>query len=214
VPTYRWPEWTTSSNTVTEPILVTVTTGSVTWPVWNQEWWHVATNTTASTTWLEWNQQWVQVPIQMRPPSNEEQRRRHQEYQARQQQQQQQRGRAQATALALLAELLSEDQLRDHQQRKFFDVVADSGRRYRILTNGSKSGNVRLMVGDQGDVEAAVLCAHLYGTEPTADSFIAQKLALEDDEEGYLAIANVSRLRPGIELPRPPRATALRERAA
>ena len=200
--TYNPQGWPTTSSTVTtiDP-----------WQYWSGQ----TTTAQLNATWENWM---IHTPIvRMRPPTPEqraEHAARRADWEARARQDEERRRAARVTAHALLEMVLSEAQLRDHQRRGFFEVISKAGRRYRINTNGSNAGNVKLMVGARGEEVAASLCAHLYGAEPHADSFIAQKLALEDDEDGFWAVANPSWRVPreSIEVPRPARLRALRER--
>lgn len=202
--TWYWPT-TTSSSTF-------IYTNDYIWSSWN-----TTTASVTNSTW-EW---WVQhnssegtriIPTPaLTPEQAAAQEAERVEQQARWAEQQRVHDLAQATARSLLEAMLTEAQLRDHQQRGFFEVLAESGRRYRINTKGSAAGNVKLMVGESGEQIAASVCAHLFGREPWADSWIAQKLALEDDEEGFWAVANPS-WRQRIEVPQPMRTRALRER--
>jgi hypothetical protein len=219
----QWLNLTNSAN-----ITVGSTTSTITWieqnpPSWT---WPVTTNTVSAATptyiWADWIRQsevddnwraWnARHYLNVAPPplSPEQAQRAHADLVAGAEAQARVRELARTTAFELLATVLDEDQLRDHRQRQFFEVVAASGRRYRIRTNAGAAGNVRLMVGASGDEEAASFCAHLYSGEPTADSFIAQKLALEDDEEGFLAVANCTPHVAGLVLPRLARTRHLR----
>lgn len=207
--TWYWSTTTSATTTITWP-------HDLAWQTWGTQ-----TNTIQlNSTWETWN--WTDPVYPVRPisvPPTPEQLIEAEAHRAAQERlwadQQQERELANATARVLLEAVLSETQLRDHQQHGFFEVLSAAGRRYRIHTgNGSNAGNIKLMVGESGEQVAASLCAHLYGREPVADSWIAQKLALEDDEEGFWAVANPSWHRPReIEVPTPQfRTRGLRER--
>lgn len=88
-------------------------------------------------------------------------------------------------ARQLLESLLSNEQLVSLRVHRYFDVIAPSGNRYRIY-EGSH-GNVALL--EDGGREECRYCAQPDGV-PTADMMLAQKLQLEADEQGFLAVAN------------------------
>ena len=179
-------------------------------------WWNTTSTTTTNlNTWEYWNTGvvWPRFATQEYVVHNSEYEARYRAQVEREtlERAARQAGReaANVTARALLESLLSPQQLVQLAERKFFDVPVPSGRIYRIMCTGSKAGNVQLLAGN-GDEVAASFCAHLYNEEPTTDSYIAQMLALQDDEEGFLAVANMSRYRHDIEIPRPERTRALR----
>jgi hypothetical protein len=116
------------------------------------------------------------------------------------------RERAAADELAgkLLLACLDENQARDHLELGWFDVISSRGRRFRIFTRTSvrgqgsrpsQAGNVVLLSG-QGQQEARY-CVHPPDGLPHADAWLAQKLALEADEDTVLAVANMPWRREG-----------------
>jgi len=198
---------------------LTSTGGWVPYPDSAWQWWNTTTTTVSTNiVWEYWNTPYVSIGAGgggavYRVPTAEERAEseaREQQYRAALQQRQEVERQANVTARVLLESLLSPQQLVDLAEHKHFDVLVPSGRRYRIKCRGSKSGNVMLMDGLEGENAVASFCAHLYGKEPTTDSYIAQMLALQDDEEGFLAVANMSRYRHDIEIPAPQRARELR----
>lgn len=117
--------------------------------------------------------------------------------------QREQRRRARIEAVAagraetLLRGCLSPEQVRDFEEKGWFDVSVPSAdgavRRYRIRRGFA--GNVRLL--DAGDREVRSYCIHPRIRVPDADSMLAQKLLLEADERMFLATANARELAHG-----------------
>jgi hypothetical protein len=173
----------------------TTTAGSTntTWVTWTAS--TATTYAATNTTWQAWNTtttgtSWA-TPI---PVSTAEQR-------ERQEEEWQARARAEERAKETLESLLTQEQIEDLRRTKAFELITQSGRRYRIRRG--VSGNVRL-VEDGREVEA--LCAHprtslhddagrYLGALPSEDVMIAQMLALNADEEGFRRIANITPMR-------------------
>ena len=88
----------------------------------------------------------------------------------------------------LLIAHLSAEQRKSMEQRGWFVVKGGkSGTNYRIRT-GSYAGNIEVL---RGDKVTGVLCCHCDGI-PLHDHHLAQKLALQYDEDRFLRIANHS----------------------
>jgi hypothetical protein len=85
----------------------------------------------------------------------------------------------------LLRGCLSPEQQRDLEEKGCFYVETPGGRRYRI--DRGTHGNVKRL-DERGSILAGY-CAQPAGI-PVADSMLAQKLALEADEDGFLRVAN------------------------
>jgi hypothetical protein len=125
-----------------------------------------------------------------------------------------QRSRADKLAEDLLIACLSRQQAMDHLEHGWFDVISSLGRRFRIYTRTSvyggsqpsQSGNV-VLLNDEGKQEARY-CVHPPDNLPHADAWLAQKLALEADEDTVMAVANLPWRREGHQDIRP----AARER--
>lgn len=98
------------------------------------------------------------------------------------------RAAASETALALLMELLTEDQVTTMREAGYFEVTGSAGGRYRIRTNG-QTGNVDRL--DDQSRRVASLCAHPPGGLPDSDAHLAQMLALVTDEDTFVRTANV-----------------------
>ena len=88
-------------------------------------------------------------------------------------------------AEALLRGCLSPEQQEDLETKACFYVVTPGGKRYRI--DRGSHGNVKRL--DEAGRILAGYCAQPGGV-PIADSMLAQKLALEADEVGFLRVAN------------------------
>jgi hypothetical protein len=96
---------------------------------------------------------------------------------------------AKAKARELLLVCLDEEQRRDYEERHYFTVTSDTGRRWRIKVHQGQSGNVELL-GEHGQAVARY-CAHPPEYLPDGDAWLAQKLALEADEGAFLRVANI-----------------------
>jgi hypothetical protein len=93
--------------------------------------------------------------------------------------------RANRRAEALLRGCLTPEQQHDLETKGCFYVETPGGRRYRI--DRGTHGNVKRL-DERGSILAGY-CAQPNGI-PVADSMLAQKLALEADEDGFLRVAN------------------------
>jgi hypothetical protein len=178
------------------PALSTAATNTnTTWVTWTAS--TATTYQATNTTWQAWNNTtgtsttWTAVPD---PVSTAE-------YRERQEEERRARARAEERAKETLESLLTQEQIDDLRRTKAFELITQSGKRYRIRRG--VSGNVRL-VEDGREVEA--LCAHprtsLYddagrylGALPSEDVMIAQMLALDADEEGFRRVANITPMR-------------------
>lgn len=96
---------------------------------------------------------------------------------------------AKQRSLELLLSLLSEDQLAEYNERSYFTVEGSSGRTYKIVCEG-QTGNVQWWADG---AFRANFCAHPGGDVPDPDAWLAQKLALEADDEAFLLVANIRR---------------------
>jgi hypothetical protein len=89
-------------------------------------------------------------------------------------------------ARALLERWLSPAQLEQYRRHGYFDVIGgDSGRRYRVRQG--RQMNIDEL--DGSGRPAAVWCFLPQGCLPTGDVMLAQKIALENEEQIALAIA-------------------------
>jgi hypothetical protein len=93
----------------------------------------------------------------------------------------------QARGLKLLKDWLSPEQLAQYDANGFFDVIGcDSGKRYRIH-HGAAMNVVEI---DDADHARAGWCFIPRACLVAGDIMLAQKIALETDERGVLAVAN------------------------
>jgi hypothetical protein len=126
------------------------------------------------------------------PPETEEQRQARLEREQRQQEEMRQReeGRiaAQRKAEELLRENLDDEQREQFDKTKWFFVIGQSGKRYRIRHGWA--GNVDEL-NEEGH-RIAEYCIHPAKQVPTEDNMLIQKLMLEADEARFLQIANRS----------------------
>jgi hypothetical protein len=90
------------------------------------------------------------------------------------------RRQARLRAEALLWAWLSPAQRKQYRARRWFEVTAASGRRYRIL----RGGVVRR------DPRGSGYCIEATSPVPMADEMLANKLLLETDERRFLATAH------------------------
>ncbi len=175
-----WVSWVDSATSGT----TTSSAGDYVWATW----------ATASTSSATSGNDWGLSPTPSRPAETEEQR------QAKEEREQQQRlarlekreadGRAREAARQKAEELLrsslDEQQLEQFNETKWFVVISQSGKRYRIRRDWI--GNVDEL--NQDDRVIAKYCIHPRATIPVADSMLTQKLMLEADEARFTEIAN------------------------
>jgi hypothetical protein len=100
------------------------------------------------------------------------------------------RGKAEQRAYALLKEWLSTEQLARFESHGHFEVQGShSGKCYRIRPD--RFMNIDEL--DKNGTSVAVWCVGPAGCLPIGDAMLAQKIALETDEQAVLAVANRSR---------------------
>lgn len=85
----------------------------------------------------------------------------------------------------LLREFLTVDQLAQLAERRWFETVGRSGRRYRLTP-----AVARVCELDEAGQAVASFCIHPDDGYPSADVVLAQKLLLEADEALFLRTAN------------------------
>ena len=122
------------------------------------------------------------------PPvlSTEEQKELRQARLEKERQLKEKRDAAQRKAEELLCGVLDEGQLEQFKKTKWFFVVSQSGRRYRIRHGWIE--NIDEL--DRNDMVIAKHCIHPYSRVPIEDSMLIQKLMLEADEKRFEEIAN------------------------
>ena len=93
---------------------------------------------------------------------------------------------AQNRAIQFLMQNLSSTQRQQFERHGYFDAIGgDTGKRYRIW-HGFQMNVEQL---DQNGRRARLLCFVPRGGLPVGDIMLAQKIALETDELGALAVA-------------------------
>jgi hypothetical protein len=94
---------------------------------------------------------------------------------------------SQLRGLKLLREWLSQEQLAQYDAHKYFDVIGcHSGKRYRIH-HGNGANVIEL---DDAALPRTGWCFVPRDPLVAGDVMLAQKIALETDERGALAVAN------------------------
>jgi hypothetical protein len=174
-----WVDCTSSSST---------TSGGTVWENWTSG----TSGTSGNITY--------KAPSRLVPPPETEEQRQARLIRERQREEELERARlereeAQCKAEELLQENLDREQLGQFERTKWFFVIGQSGKRYRIRHGWA--GNVDEL-NDEGAV-VAKYCIHPQQHVPIADSMLIQKLMLEADEQRFVQIANKTTLR----VPRP-----------
>ena len=96
-------------------------------------------------------------------------------------------GRAEEKAYALLEQWLSPAQLAQYENNGHFEVRGcHSGKRYRIR----RARQMNIDELDEAGARSAAWCFGPEGNLPIGDVMLAQKIALENDEQTALAVAN------------------------
>jgi type IV secretory pathway VirB10-like protein len=135
------------------------------------------------------------VPVPLQTPETEEQKqaRLEREQRRREERQAAERKRevARKKAEKLLRESLDKKQREQFNKTKWFFVVSESGKRYRIRRGWV--GNVDEI--NQDDMVVATYCIHPQMHVPIEDSMLIQKLMLEADESRFKQVANRDLLR-------------------
>ncbi len=93
---------------------------------------------------------------------------------------------AREKAEVLLKENLDREQREQFDKTRWFYLISQSGKRYRIRHDWI--GNIDEI--DEKDMVVAGYCIHPQIEVPIEDSMLIQKLMLEGDEQRFLAIAN------------------------
>ena len=199
-----WYNW-SASNAATS----TCGAATNTWYAWQDQPSYATTSamtdSTASAVWRLWhgtvssNAPSQAIPVQgytrARAATAEEIRqererraRVEEEYERKQRDLRVKRARASDLAKELLLSLLDDEQREELRERKWFLVVSQSGKVYRIRQG--HVGNVDLL-DDTGRI-IQTYCVHLPNSDvvPTEDHMLAQKLWLEADEDGIIRKAN------------------------
>ncbi len=102
---------------------------------------------------------------------------------------QQRRIAADARSIALMEDWLTPEQLAEWRETQSFPVTSPSGNRYRIMAGYS----FNVCPFDRDGNAKPALCFAPVGISAMGDIMLAQKIALETDEEAALKVANVER---------------------
>lgn len=209
MPTYTWS---TSDCITTAWGTLWQDWGCATWRAWAST---TSTTSTANTAWTSWvmrngtTTEWCQdawSPLRSRERDapallSEEERtarqRQWEEHEAEQRariaEQERARTLVRERATALLLAHLDDTQRQTYQAAGYFDVRTDDGQRTYRLSQGTIH-NVALL-DPVRERPQRTYCAHPAADLPVPDVLLAQKLALEADEAGFLRVANRHDLR-------------------
>lgn len=197
-------QWYTTTSTTTNYILPTFSNGTnaLTWQSWVQQ---PPTIWSYDPQWVNMNTHYEETAEQMAArvarEAAEAEIRERERVAARARMEVREREVRDANQLAesLLLACLSPEQARTHLEQGYIDVIGSRGHRFRIQTavrwdgrswrGGTQSGNV-LLLDAEGRTQAKY-CVHPPDYLPHADAWLAQKLALEADEDTVLAVANL-----------------------
>jgi len=197
-----WPAWndafTANTIALSSSTLTSAVINPVVWLNWNQRY---SITSTASTTvaftdqvvWQSWIVRSFSQPAQWPPPREPE----HLAQARLLADEARKKADARASAARVKARKLLWDHLTDEQRQeatahKRFHLTTRSGRIFRIKMGEGKHGNIKELVDGR---EVASYCVAPVGHElPEEDALLAQKLALDHDELGFLKVANMTRL--------------------
>jgi len=168
--TATWVSWTQTTTSATS-------NNYDVWPAWSS-----TTGTSYTTNYTVVNS----APPAYEPPTPEQQAR----WKEQREREEREAAEARARAKALLAAHLSSEQIASLAAQRYFEVVSQRGRRYRI--RHGHAGNVTRLDGER---EVARYCIHPTLDVPDEDAMLAQKLMLEACEDHFERIANVTQLR-------------------
>lgn len=176
-----WQGWVTDSNSTT-----TADCGYV----WQQ--WVTGTadsSNTTTTIWYNWAGQIgngeVHIRVgqgQLREPTPEEReaiRKSQEEWSRKQEEERKARARADKKARKLFLDVVGKRKYKEFRKRKYYDVIAASGKRYRLKL----MARIEEMDGAFGDTVKAQLCVHPDNV-PAYDTLVAQLLFLLAGKEG------------------------------
>lgn len=194
---YVWQQWTNVTQTSSTLVLPS---NNVVWQGWIEVprpnyGWEIATTNHTWQIWMNQPQQIVVVPTELSPEAIAAIARQQEEAIERQRVAAEmvrvrtdQIRQAQVKARKLLDYILTADQTAELEAHGRIHIRGSRGRRYCINARG-QSGNVHYL-DDAGKV-VGHLCAHPRGSLPDPDAWLAQLLALQDNEDAFCAVANV-----------------------
>jgi len=179
-----WTGWVLDSNSITS-----TADCSYIWRQWASG---TADNTTSGATsnniWYIWAGQAGQyVPVgqvqgQLQEPTPEEieaVRKSREEWNRKQEEERKARERADKRARKLFLDVVGKRKYKEFRKKKYHDVVAASGKRYRLALHAT----IQEMDGMFGDKAKARLCVHPDNV-PAYDTLVAQLLFLLSGKEG------------------------------
>ena len=198
----------TVTYTVTANDTGPTTTAYTVWPLWNETYTSSSSTTSFSingnTSWSFWNQTYAWQPdvvgaganltaaAPMTPEQILESQRRAEEYAriAREvaARDADERRVAIIKAQALLEGMLTSEQIATLAAQRWFDVISQKGRTYRV--HQGQIRNVR-RVNPDGSL-GMTYCIHPAEAVPDEDAMLAQMLLLQTDEDAFCRIANKS----------------------
>jgi hypothetical protein len=181
----QWKEWNIRSGMATSDTIVT-------WTSWISSSENHFDDSMVRLRGEVIHQPWPLTSVVPTPEEAEQIARRQAELAAEQERKLAERARCSLRANELLMLALDESQRRDLRERGAFqlEVLSRDGstRRYEIWRG--RTGNVYQL--DEAGRRIFKFCAHPQIACPEQDTMLAQKLMLEADEEGFLALANRS----------------------
>jgi hypothetical protein len=193
-----WYTW------VTDGTATTNASGS-TWNQWIAADFSATTSTSAtSNVWVAWNNETQYVvktarvvatrQIYAPAPETEEQKQARLVREAEWKRQEAERKQKEAEALQRAEDLLmlqlSERQKSDWKEHKAFDVISQSGKRFRITNRSAHN----VFEYDKDGKRAVEHCIVSREHVPLPDQLVMQKLMLENHEADFMRIANHTRL--------------------
>jgi hypothetical protein len=181
------------ANSLQPGQLVTAEQLNALWAGWNASYTFTVQSGSVTPVWNGWNTGYAQVPKAQREAREAQMTEANRRYA---EEQKVAAGKAKAVkerAEKLLREALSKEQHKHLKEKGFFELVVHDSKKkatrtYRI--HQGTHGNVRLVEGGR---EVTRYCGQPVGV-PVEDAMLAQKLMLETDEEGFLRVANATRL--------------------
>ena len=132
----------------------------------------------------QWQRTWETIEAE-----DERQRQAREEWDQRQAERRENARAARIRAEELLWRFLSPAQRERYMAEEPFEVIGSAGTRFLITRRAI--ANITVVSPDGNPV--ADLCVHPSGDLPVHDIWLAQKLALETDEESFVGLANVHR---------------------
>lgn len=199
-----WSEWNRAVWCVSDGTNSATTTSSTSvWSAWNREYqqWYEPTSTTATNTltWSHWAAEaYAQYSKELRAVARAVETPEMRQARAIEAERRAAEARAAAAiveaakekAEKLLQSALAPEQKEELKTKGFFHCRSKRGNLYRIKRG--THGNVKLL-DPTGKKEIESLCIQPDNV-PAQDAMLAQKLMIENDEDSFRRIANISRI--------------------